>query len=372
MRNRIPQPAPLDLPPVTITPIRIYGQLLGPMGQPLQYMTIRLKAITTTQQIVQDTWSETTTDVNGHYDFSVNPGKYAVFFERQNAKERVRNIQVYSDSAPGNLQSFMLAPTPDQLTPIMVLETKAVLQETTEAMLRSRQWAENPVDVPVLDFGMGAGPEYSAYHWAHKAQKTLDTDTNINWRGEWDIATAYEFRDGVRWRPDGNTAWSSYYCISPNTGASPPDIATGDNEHWSLMAAGGANGLPGEGSSVPGPQGPEGPPGPPGPASTVPGPQGPAGPTGPQGPAGPPGTASGTPGDINTYGMFAVKQAGTSLNHGDVVSGSTLIFSSMTDSGSGFEPFTTGNPEPAGSWKVFAGGNASIANGIFVLAYRIA
>lgn len=183
MRNRIPQPAPLDLPPVTITPIRIYGQLLGPMGQPLQYMTIRLKTITTTQQIVQDTWSETTTDVNGHYDFSVNPGKYAVSFERQNAKERVRNIQVYSDSAPGNLQSFMLAPTPDQLTPIMVLETKAVLQETTEAMMRSRQWAENPVDVPVLDFGMGAGPEYSAYHWAHKAQEMLDTDTNINWRG---------------------------------------------------------------------------------------------------------------------------------------------------------------------------------------------
>ncbi|MFX2611940.1 prophage tail fiber N-terminal domain-containing protein [Enterobacter mori] len=152
MRNRTPQPAPLNLPPVEITPIRIYGQLKGPMNQPVQYMTIRLKAITTTQLIVQEIWSEATIDVSGNYDFSVTPGKYAVFLERQNHKERLRNIEVYSDCAPGDLQSFMLSPSQDLLTPVVVLEIKAALHEATAAMLRARQWAENPVDVPVLDF----------------------------------------------------------------------------------------------------------------------------------------------------------------------------------------------------------------------------
>jgi len=91
------------------------------------------------------------------------PGKYAVFFERGGLKERVNNICVYSDSTPGSQQSFMLAPAADMLTPLMVLEVKTALEEATAAMLRAREWAENPVDVPVLDFEQGAGPEYYAY-----------------------------------------------------------------------------------------------------------------------------------------------------------------------------------------------------------------
>lgn len=244
MRNRIPQPAPLDLPPVSHDPIRIYGQLFGPMGQPLAGLRILLKAISTTAVILQETWSGSTVDQSGNYDFSVMPGKYAVFFERRGRKERVNNIYVYSDSAPGTLQSFMLAPAADMLTPLMVLEVKAAYEEATAAMLRARQWAENPVDVPVLDFEEGAGPEYSAYHWAHYAKEMIDTDTNINWRGEWDSTTPYAFRDAVRYQG------SSYYCIEGNTGTAPPDIATADNAAWSLMSA---KGDKGDGSTVPGP-----------------------------------------------------------------------------------------------------------------------
>lgn len=302
MRNRTPQPAALDLPPVTITPIRIYGQLQGPMGQPVQYITIKLKAITTTQQIVQEIWSETTTDVGGNYDFSVSPGKYAVFFERQNHKERVRNIHVYADSAAGDLQSFMLSPSADLLTPVVVLEVKAALQEATAAMLRARQWAENPVDVPVLDFDEGDGPEFSAYHWAHKTKELLDKDTNINWRGEWSPTVAYKYRDAVRWRPDATTAFSAYYCMEDNTGTTPPTIATGENAMWSLMAAGGENGIDGEGSTVPGPPGPPGPPGADGADSTVPGPEGPPGPPGPAGSSGVTGIRLANYGD--TYGNW--------------------------------------------------------------------
>lgn len=250
MRNRTPQPAPLDLPPVNNDPIRIYGQLFGPMGQPLAGLRILLKAITTTAVILQETWSESTVDLNGNYDFSVMPGKYAVFFERRGRKERVNNIYVYSDSAPGTLQSFMLAPAADMLTPLMVLEVKASLEEATAAMLRARQWAENPVDVPVLDFEQGAGPEFSAYHWAHYAEELINTDTNINWRGEWDSTTQYAFRDAVRYQG------SSYYCIEGNTGTVPPDITTADNAAWSLMSAKGDKGNPGDASTVPGPAGP--------------------------------------------------------------------------------------------------------------------
>lgn len=253
MRNRLSQPRPLDLPPANISPIRIYGQLVGPMRQPENGVKILLRSITTNQEILQDTWSETTTDTSGNYDFQVMPGKYAVFFERRGQKARVNNIYVYSDSEPGNLQSFFLAPTPDQLTPLMVMEVKGGYEETTAAMYRARQWAENPIDVPVLDFEQGAGPEFSAYHWAHYAKEMLDTDTNINWRGEWNSTTAYAFRDGVRWRPDESTAYSSYYCEEDNTGISPPDVATGDNAVWSLMAAGGDKGQGGEASTVPGP-----------------------------------------------------------------------------------------------------------------------
>ena len=253
MRNRIYQPAPLDLPPVEVTPIRIYGQLIGPMQRPEAFVKILLKAITTNQLVVQDTWSECTADQAGNYDFSVNPGKYAVYFERSGIKTRVQNIQVYSDSAPGNLQSFMLSPAPELLTPLVVMEIKSALELATAAMLRARQWAENPVDDPVLDFEQGAGPEYSAYHWAHKAMEALDTDTNINWRGEWSSTAAYAFRDAVRWRPDANTAYSSYYCMEANTNHTPPTIDVGENEFWSLMAAGGTNGAKGADSEVPGP-----------------------------------------------------------------------------------------------------------------------
>ncbi|MDK9364167.1 prophage tail fiber N-terminal domain-containing protein [Lelliottia wanjuensis] len=262
MRNRLNQPAPLDLPPVEVIPIRIYGQLIGPMQRPEAFVKILLKAITTNQLVVQDTWSECTADQGGNYDFSVNPGKYAVYFERSGIKTRVQNIQVYSDSAPGNLQSFMLSPAPELLTPLVVMEIKSALELASAAMLRARQWAENPVDVPVLDFEQGAGPEYSAYHWAHKAMEALDTDTNINWRGEWSSTAAYAFRDAVRWRPDANTAYSSYYCLEANTNHTPPTIDVGENEFWSLMAAGGTNGKDGidgnDGSDsvVPGPPGP--------------------------------------------------------------------------------------------------------------------
>lgn len=313
MRNKTPQPAPLDLPPMKISPVRIYGQLCGPMGQPVQYMTIRLKAITTTQEIVQEIWSEATTDVNGNYDFSVAPGKYAVFFERQNYKQRVRNIHVYADSAPGDLQSFMLSPSADLLTPVIVLEVKAALHEATAAMLRARQWAENPVDEPVLDFEKGAGPEFSSYHWACKAKELLDNDININWRGEWGPTTAYKYRDAVRWRPDASTAFSSYYCLEDNTGTAPPTIAVGENESWSLMAAGGEKGIDGADSTVPGPPGPPGADGADGADSTVPGPPGPEGPPGPAGAGG-----------VSALGFGAVRWAENGGETAEFADGSVL------------------------------------------------
>ena len=169
MRIRTTQPQPLDLPPVNLPMIRIYGQLLGPMMQPVANTKISLRTITTTASIIHGGHNETTTDSQGNYDFQVTPGKYAVFINWLQKAERIKNIVVWADSEAGSLQSFMLSPTPDQLTPVMLLETKAAYEDATAAILRARQWAENPVDVPVLDFKQGAGPEYSSYHWAYKA-----------------------------------------------------------------------------------------------------------------------------------------------------------------------------------------------------------
>lgn len=170
MRNRLEQPRPLDLPPEDIASIRVYGQLIGPMQRPEAYLNIFMKAITTNQLIIQDTWSQCTTDSTGNYDFTLTPGKYAVFFERNNVKQRVKNIEIYSDSAPGDLQSFMLSPAPETLTPLTVMEVKSAVELTAAGVVRARQWAENPVNLAVLDFEQGAGPEYSAYHWASKAK----------------------------------------------------------------------------------------------------------------------------------------------------------------------------------------------------------
>lgn len=207
---------PVDVP----APIRIYGQIIGPMKNPEAYTTIILKAISTNWQIIQDTTATTQTDQNGNYDFEVYPGKYAVFFERRGIKQRVNDIVVYSDSEPGPLQKFMLTPTAADLTPLLVRQTIAAAElvdgkaiatiaaaasakksaeessdnadaagvsaesASTDASSASQsaisagdsassaasdealahQWADNPEDVPVQD------GEFSAFHWAQKAK----------------------------------------------------------------------------------------------------------------------------------------------------------------------------------------------------------
>jgi len=114
------------------------------------------------------------------------------------------------------------------------MEVKASLEESTAAMLRAREWAENPVDDPVLDFEQGAGPEFSAYHWAHYAYEIVNTDTNINFRDEWVSTTAYAFRDSVMY------GGSCFYCHTGNT--NQPPNALGDNQYWGRMALRGDDG----------------------------------------------------------------------------------------------------------------------------------
>ena len=201
-----------------VVPIRIYGQIIGPMNNPEPYTTIILKALSTNWEIIQDTTATTQTDQNGNYDFSVYPGKYAVFL-----KKRVNDIQVYSDSQPGPLQNFMLTPVASDLTPLIVRQTIAAAElvngkvgvavEAAKSAKSSadsasadaasagesagsaasdansasqsassagssassaasdealaHQWADNPEDEAVKD------GEYSAFHWAQKAKAAV-------------------------------------------------------------------------------------------------------------------------------------------------------------------------------------------------------
>lgn len=232
MRQVYPQP--LKLPTIAPVFIRIYGQLIGPMNQPIPNVKISMRNLTTGWDVIQRQWSTANADAGGNYDFSVNPGHYAVFLEVEGKDNRIDNITVYSDSAAGSLQSFMLTPTGDDLTPLMVQECIASFEGSTAAELRARQWAENPIDVPVIDMQTGYGPEYSAYHWAHKTAEMLDTDTNINFRDEWVNTTAYAFRDSVQ------HLGSCFYCHTANTNNAP--TPAGDNQYWGRMALRGGDG----------------------------------------------------------------------------------------------------------------------------------
>jgi hypothetical protein len=193
------------------------------------------------------------------------------------------------------------------------------------------------VDVPVLDFEMGAGPEFSAYHWAHKVKEMLDTDTNINWRGEWDPAIAYEFRDAVRWRPDANTAFSSYYCIEENAGTEPPDIITSENVAWSLMVAGGENGLNGA-------------------DSTVPGPPGAAGPLGQNG-----ADATNDPSAVDTTAMLN-STVSDFITFGASYRGASLSYAATDDSSDVSVLWNTYSPEPPSTWMALSDNSDSISS----------
>jgi hypothetical protein len=129
-----------------VATIRIYGQIIGPMNNPEAYTTIILKAISTNWQIIQDTTATTQTDQNGNYDFSVYPGKYAVFFDRRGLKKRVNDIQVYSDSQPGPLQNFMLTPVASDLTPLIVRQAIAAAELTNGKAIVAIEAAKSAVD----------------------------------------------------------------------------------------------------------------------------------------------------------------------------------------------------------------------------------
>ena len=211
------------------------------MNQPIPNVKISLRNISTNWNIIKKEWSTTTADAGGNYDFTVLPGRYAVILESEGKDRRIDNITVYSDSVAGSLQSFMLTPTYDELTPFMVQECIASYEGATAAELRARQWAENPIDVPVIDMKTGYGPEYSAYHWAHKAGEIVNTDTNINFRDQWVSTAIYVFRDAVQYNG------SCFYCHTNNTNIPPNPEA--DNQYWGRMALKGDKGDKGDDGS---------------------------------------------------------------------------------------------------------------------------
>lgn len=58
----------------------------------------------------------------------------------------------------------------------------------------------------------------------------------VNWKGNWDVATAYVARDGVYYNG------SSFVAAQDNTGQVPPDPLTGGNENWTVVARKGLDG----------------------------------------------------------------------------------------------------------------------------------
>jgi hypothetical protein len=159
------------------------------------------------------------------------------------------------------------------------------------------------------------------------------------WEGTWIPGTSYTINDSVGY------AGASWYCISPTSGTTPPNLATAN---WALLASQGAQGpqgiqgLQGIQGAV-GPQGVQGPIGLTGATGTQ-GPLGPVGPTGPQGIQGVPGPVG--PAGLNWQGAWV---SGNSYNVNDAVGyGGASYFCITATSGT-----TTPDTDPI-NWALLA------------------
>lgn len=122
------------------------------------------------------------------------------------------------------------------------------------------------------------------------AGPTGDPGSGVNWRGGWDVGTAYVTADAV------SHEGSSWVANAGSTGSEP-----GVGPEWDLWVAQGIQGDLGP----EGPQGVQGDPGPEGPQGTV----GPVGPEGPQGPKGDPGAGLTWRGVWDNVSAYAINDA---------------------------------------------------------------
>lgn len=102
--------------------ILISGRLVEPADdKPRSGVTLMLSSVKNSSVVLKHATYRCVTGGNGEYSFNAAPGTYAVAVSVYGAEpERVGQIRVYSDSLPGDLNTFLMSPGEDDLTPEII------------------------------------------------------------------------------------------------------------------------------------------------------------------------------------------------------------------------------------------------------------
>ncbi|MGL5783583.1 MAG: prophage tail fiber N-terminal domain-containing protein, partial [Plesiomonas shigelloides] len=115
--------------------ILISGRLVEPADdKPRSGVTLTLHSVKNSSVVLKHATYRCVTGGNGEYSFNAAPGTYAVAVSVYGAEpERVGQIRVYSDSLPGDLNTFLMAPGEGDLTPEIIKLVDSMRSEAVKA-----------------------------------------------------------------------------------------------------------------------------------------------------------------------------------------------------------------------------------------------
>ncbi|KAB7692362.1 prophage tail fiber N-terminal domain-containing protein [Plesiomonas shigelloides] len=121
--------------------VKISGRLVEPADdKPRSGVTLILSSVKNSSVVLKHATYRCVTGGNGEYSFNAAPGTYAVAVSVYGAEpERVGLIRVYSDSLPGDLNSFLMAPTENDLTPEIILLVDRMRSDAMKAAESAKQ-----------------------------------------------------------------------------------------------------------------------------------------------------------------------------------------------------------------------------------------
>ncbi|MGL5726809.1 MAG: prophage tail fiber N-terminal domain-containing protein, partial [Plesiomonas sp.] len=121
--------------------VKISGRLVEPADdKPRSGVTLTLSSLKNSSVVLKHATYRCVTGGNGEYSFNAAPGTYAITVSVYGVEpERVGQIRVYSDSLPGDLNSFLMAPSSDDLTPEIIRLVDRMRSEAVKAAESAKQ-----------------------------------------------------------------------------------------------------------------------------------------------------------------------------------------------------------------------------------------
>ncbi|MGL4269840.1 MAG: prophage tail fiber N-terminal domain-containing protein [Plesiomonas sp.] len=115
--------------------VKISGRLVEPADdKPRSGVTLTLYSVKNSSVVLKHATYQCVTGGNGEYSFNAAPGIYDIAVSIYGAEpERVGQIRVYFDSLPGDLNTFLMAPGEDDLTPEIIRLVDSMRGEAVKA-----------------------------------------------------------------------------------------------------------------------------------------------------------------------------------------------------------------------------------------------